>query len=136
MQGIQRAVLTLVLVCSGLAVGAAPAHAALPNCTKSTPVHFGSSLISSIPTDAGGSDDCVMYAGANNSGVVSMQRALARCYGAKIAVDGAFGPKTRNALIGAQERMGAEPDGIWGPETSAKILLPFSNEGDIFVRCH
>ncbi len=128
-------VLAFVLAVGGLAVAAAPAQAALPNCVKTVGLVGGSGLRSSTAASSTNDWRCVMYQGAENSGVGAMQRALQKCYGLDIAVDGVFGPRTRSALISAQRTMGADPDGVWGPETSDKILNPYYNADDIFVRC-
>ncbi|MEH1016068.1 D-Ala-D-Ala carboxypeptidase family metallohydrolase [Micromonospora sp. CPCC 206060] len=42
-------------------------------------------------------------------------------YGARIAIDGAFGPATRSALIRFQQAYGLSADGIAGPQTFSKL---------------
>ncbi|WP_208816186.1 D-Ala-D-Ala carboxypeptidase family metallohydrolase [Micromonospora echinofusca] len=42
-------------------------------------------------------------------------------YGARIAIDGAFGPATRSALIRFQQAYGLSADGVAGPQTFSKL---------------
>lgn len=48
------------------------------------------------------------------------QRALRRL-GHAIAIDGAWGPASRAALVLAQRALGLEADGVWGPSTTAAV---------------
>jgi peptidoglycan hydrolase-like protein with peptidoglycan-binding domain len=58
-----------------------------------------------------------------SGGVWALQRALVHCYQQNIAIDGEFGPLTQAALRRAQERMGADPDGGYGPQTRNLMLF-------------
>ena len=50
-----------------------------------------------------------------------LQDSLNRILGLRLAVDGIFGPRTRAAVIGFQQRSGLTPDGIPGPKTDSAI---------------
>ena len=54
--------------------------------------------------------------GSRGSGVRTVQRAL-QAQGHGIAIDGVFGPKTRNAVRSFQRQHGLQVDGIVGPQT-------------------
>ncbi|MFJ2591279.1 peptidoglycan-binding protein, partial [Streptomyces sp. NPDC087538] len=59
--------------------------------------------------------------GANGSAVKAAQAQLAG-YGNRIAVDGAFGPATRNATAAFQRSHGLTADGVVGPKTWNKLV--------------
>lgn len=59
-----------------------------------------------------------------NKGTIALQDTLKRCYGQGIAVDGKFGPNTRQALLNAQRSSGAVADGKYGPESRSKLRWP------------
>ncbi|MFF3787907.1 GH25 family lysozyme [Streptomyces sp. NPDC001933] len=59
--------------------------------------------------------------GANGAAVKAAQAQLAG-YGNRIAVDGAFGPATRNATVAFQRSHGLTADGIIGPKTWNKLI--------------
>lgn len=49
--------------------------------------------------------------------VWALQTSLKYCNGQSITVDGAFGPKTRQAVINVQARYGLSRDGVYGSRT-------------------
>jgi zinc D-Ala-D-Ala carboxypeptidase len=72
-----------------------------------------------------GQFSCILRQGVfNNWGVVALQNALVRCYGANIAIDGDFGPATKAALVAAQRREGIPADGVYGPLTNSVLNWP------------
>ncbi|MFC9249748.1 peptidoglycan-binding domain-containing protein [Streptomyces sp. NPDC057136] len=62
------------------------------------------------------------------NGVKALQRALNRCYGGNLVVDGSFGNATRNTLVYAQGREGIAADGIYGGESSGNLRFPYYND--------
>ncbi|MEV6321481.1 peptidoglycan-binding domain-containing protein [Nocardia sp. NPDC051787] len=66
-----------------------------------------------------------MRSGDSGSGVIALQKALNKCYKAGLSEDGKFGPRTRSALMSAQKDAKTDPDGIFGPDTRAKMEWPF-----------
>lgn len=58
--------------------------------------------------------------GSQGSAVKQLQRQL-NTSGARLAVDGIFGPRTRRALIAFQRAHGLVPDGIVGPKTRVAL---------------
>lgn len=59
---------------------------------------------------------CWMDYGSAGDGVKALQLALKSCYGQPIAVDGAFGSDTRDALKYAQSQEGITVDGLYGEQ--------------------
>lgn len=64
---------------------------------------------------------CLLSVGNREAGVKFIQTALNHCYGAGLAVDGIYGPLTRNAVAAAQRREGIAADGIYGPVTAVHL---------------
>ncbi|MFE7074689.1 peptidoglycan-binding domain-containing protein [Streptomyces sp. NPDC057620] len=60
---------------------------------------------------------CWMDYGSTGNGVKVLQLTLKTCYGRSIAVDGDFGPATRDALKYAQKYEGISVDGQYGEQT-------------------
>ncbi|MDG4797650.1 peptidoglycan-binding domain-containing protein [Micromonospora sp. WMMD1082] len=58
-----------------------------------------------------------MGQGSVSSAVRALQTTLSFCYGKNIAVDGDFGPATRQALIEVQRSSRIAADGVYGPQT-------------------
>lgn len=54
--------------------------------------------------------------GSNGEDVMALQEAL-NAHGAQLAPDGAFGPRTRAAVVSFQQQNGLSPDGVVGPMT-------------------
>jgi peptidoglycan hydrolase-like protein with peptidoglycan-binding domain len=53
-----------------------------------------------------------------------VQQALNQRNHAGLAIDGAYGPATRDALLNWQRRAHLEVDGIVGPQTRSSLDLP------------
>ncbi|MFE0923578.1 peptidoglycan-binding protein [Streptomyces nigra] len=51
----------------------------------------------------------------------ALQFTLNKCYGAGLAVDGAYGPATRAAVTSVQQRVGVAADGDYGPATRSAM---------------
>ncbi|ERF73198.1 hypothetical protein EPUS_03039 [Endocarpon pusillum Z07020] len=81
-----------------------------------------------VPVYASGStfaEDCMMNNGAEGKGVKALQYSLNNCYTSKpqdkLEEDGKYGSLTKAAVKAAQKRIGADQDGIYGPETKSKM---------------
>lgn len=105
-----------VLIGAGILMPASPAAAAAPQCT-----HAGVWSGLRVPLSASGSTSCVMGQGAVSSAVQVLQTTMNACHGQNISADSDFGPKTRSALIRVQRNVGADDDGVYGPETFGKM---------------
>ncbi len=62
--------------------------------------------------------------GSRGNAVVELQRALANAGFSPGSADGAFGPKTKAAVIAFQRARGLSADGIVGPKTWAALTAP------------
>lgn len=81
--------------------------------------------------------DCQLSIGADDDqAVTALQRALVRCHGAAIAVDGMFGGGTRQALVDAQASVGVVADGTYGPQTSRALEWPAKGPGGTTCVAH
>ncbi|GAA0251849.1 hypothetical protein GCM10010492_60350 [Saccharothrix mutabilis subsp. mutabilis] len=118
---IGRLALTLATAATALTLGATGSAsasaedvsaAALPTCTHKWDYQ---------PATANRSKRCVLGQGNYGNAVLALQQSLKYCYGKNIAVDKDFGPATRTALIQVQRAVGADPDGVYGPETNRKM---------------
>ncbi|NEC07491.1 peptidoglycan-binding domain-containing protein [Streptomyces sp. SID7909] len=72
--------------------------------------------------------ECFVHKGARGDQVAAIQRALVKCYGQSITVDGVFGDKTFAALKNAQRAAGVTADGAYGPKTRDAIKWPLYHE--------
>ncbi|GAB2938701.1 hypothetical protein GCM10027028_44470 [Streptomyces sundarbansensis] len=80
--------------------------------------------------------DCLVHKGAVGSEVRAIQRALNRCHGRSLEVDGVFGDKTFTALKNVQSRLGLVADGVYGPKTRDAMSWPRFRESTAqFVNC-
>jgi peptidoglycan hydrolase-like protein with peptidoglycan-binding domain len=113
------------LAAGGLAVAVArPASAALPLCNstavalaQSATTVYGAVTIP-IATSASPRPSCQTGSGSAGSWVRALQRSLRSCNGQAIAVDGIFGPATRQAVRNVQNAASITADGIYGPNTA------------------
>ncbi|MCE7080381.1 peptidoglycan-binding protein [Streptomyces sp. ST2-7A] len=111
------ATLAAVAVLSGLGVTtASTAHADNP-CAKASWYTLRNGDRAPLPAASGGSFSCVMGRGAGGEHVKALQWSLNRCEGARLDVDGVFGPATESALRTARSRNGVASDGVYGPNT-------------------
>lgn len=108
----------------GGAVAVAPSAAAWPyvgECSNSRKIIYNgtSSQTIKIPVvwyEGYYNVRCWMDYGSDGVGVEALQLALKSCYGQPIAVDGEFGPATRDALKYAQGKEGIAADGLYGEQ--------------------
>lgn len=77
--------------------------------------------------------DCILNQGAISRGVRQLQTSLNKCYSAGLVVDSNFGPATKAALISVQKKVGAVPDGVYGPQTR-KLMRHEPTSGSTCVR--
>lgn len=82
--------------------------------------------LSDLPTASAASQ--VVKEGQRGDRVTAVQHLL-NAQGAKIDVDGSFGPATKKAVTDFQSKNGLEADGVVGPNTVAK-LAPVIKSGD------
>jgi hypothetical protein len=145
----RRSLLAVASVTTGLAgvlaaapaQAAAPPHRAVPEQVPPAPetalaaavcaswtdyVVVGTSYIVRLPstTRNGNQANCELRQGNSGDGVYKLQDALNRCYGHNLAVDGAYGPATRAAVVNVQTRLRIGADGIYGPNTRAAMTWP------------
>ncbi|MFE6475663.1 peptidoglycan-binding domain-containing protein [Streptomyces rochei] len=105
--------LVIATIAAAVPVATTPASAqALPTCTHKYQY---------LPATSSGSWSCVLSTGNQGNGVRALQESLRGCYQRNIAIDGVFGPATREALLQVQRTVGAATDGVYGPETRRKM---------------
>jgi peptidoglycan hydrolase-like protein with peptidoglycan-binding domain len=114
------------------ALTSAPAASAAVSCTGTSlvPGHFTHRPIR-VPTVGNGTGvwECELGVGNAGPAVARLQVALdsARCeLNGGLAVDGNYGPKTRQAVVDAQHFWGVPADGIYGPVTAAAMAWPIA----------
>ena len=113
------------LAAGGVAIAVArPASAALPLCNatataiaQNATTDFGAVAIP-IATSGAPRVSCQTGSGSAGSWVRALQRSLQACNAQAIAVDGIFGPATKQAFKNVQNRAGITADGIYGPNTA------------------
>ncbi|MFD6164762.1 peptidoglycan-binding protein [Oerskovia sp. NPDC060287] len=118
-----------------MAAGAAfasSASAAYPTCNT---VGIRNGI--AIPyASAAGTYTCNLWQGHSGGAVSVLQETLNECNGASLAVDGAFGPATRSALVKFQQGRGLVADGIYGPATRNALKWVFWSNGIPRPSCH
>lgn len=67
---------------------------------------------------------CVLGEGDDDRAVAALQVALVLCNGQDVAVDGDFGPATRQAVAAVEARHGLAADGSYGPDTLPVMRWP------------
>jgi hypothetical protein len=120
---------SMALATAVVAATTSPAHA-ISHCNGGRWVTMGSYQV--FAPAYGGNLWCLLSQGDyNNWGVVALQNMLRECYGQNIALDGDFGPATRQALLNAQRwevvvyHENIAIDGIYGPDTKNAVMWPF-----------
>ena len=76
---------------------------------------------SSSSSSSGSSSSSVLKKGSKGEAVKTLQRNLNAAIGAGLAVDGSFGPACYAAVKKFQSKYGLGADGIYGPNTAAKM---------------
>lgn len=121
---VRAVIAAAALAGGGLAINAArPASAALPLCNgtatalaQNATTDFGA-VVLPINKTANPRINCQTGSGSSGSWVTALQRHLRNCNGQSIAVDGIFGPATKQAVKNVQNAAGITADGIYGPQT-------------------
>ncbi|MDX1690206.1 MAG: peptidoglycan-binding domain-containing protein [Acidimicrobiia bacterium] len=80
-------------------------------------------MTSSVNQPPAGGESEMLKSGAQGPKVKELQRALQRKGISAGAIDGAFGPKTEDAVKEYQKREGLVSDGIAGPATLGSLGL-------------
>ncbi|MBC7274932.1 peptidoglycan-binding domain-containing protein [Nocardioides sp.] len=78
--------------------------------------------------DNGNTPLCYLNPGHRGAAVKTLQRALNRCYGRSLEVDGIYGEATKAAVKVAQGRHGLFKDGLFGPNTSRAMTWPWNDD--------
>ncbi len=115
--------------------GAAEDDVDLPACDGTAPFSAdGGTLRLPVhgPVTPFASAVCRLDTGTGDTDAVRLlQHALAACNGQPVAIDGAYGPETEDAVTAVQARHGIGDDGTYGPETQAAMAWPMdTGEGD------
>ena len=105
---------------------AGPAHAAVSCNSFITPEARPVGYMHVPSRD--GSKECILNFGSQGIAVVVLQEAAVHCYNQEIAVDGKFGPATKEAVKNVQRKINEESswaniavDGAYGPQTRAHM---------------
>src|SRR5262245_15714513 len=118
-------VVAAAVVVAGLlrALPAAPAAAATPNCNIHMVLTNPSGRDIFIPGwDGTFAPDCLMRQGDFGNDVAQLQSTMNKCDQEHLAVDRAFGPLTRAALVRTQRKVGVAQDGVYGPLTRRAMV--------------
>ncbi|GAA1796897.1 hypothetical protein GCM10009682_18230 [Luedemannella flava] len=124
-----------VVAGTAVAVGvASPAQAAAPRCNAvdfMPYIHGGGGVLELPVYRSGGSITvlCTLSYGDSGDDVRQLQWILNYCYKKSLSVDGQFGPKTRTALMQAQDTENVKVDGIYGPQTAMAFKFPWIPNG-------
>jgi peptidoglycan hydrolase-like protein with peptidoglycan-binding domain len=87
-------------------------------------------------TGTGGTNvACNLKVGNSGSAVTGLQRALNKCYGRSLVVDGKYGTNTKNAVAYAQSVAGVVNDGVFGPATRSAIKWRTEKSGT-YIGCY
>ena len=116
----------------------AASTAALPNCDDWSRFNVSRAHYVMIPTVGNETKrrSCVMDEGNQSAGVWVLQLALNECYGQGIAGDSIYGPETKEAVKHAQRKHRIPDDGVFGPQTSRKMVFPkFKRGNGAYVGC-
>jgi hypothetical protein len=127
------AMMVIALAVSVQVVASPAAHAATPVCTGVS--QWWRDGVSAWLPSAGnytGQFNCYLREGHSGPGVTELQKALIDCYGAKMAFDGQFGPKTRASLMAAQTVERVTIDGVYGSQTRDHLLWRWEFPGSGF----
>jgi len=128
MSRMTKAATALAFTFAGTLIALVPgtaAQAALPMCTTVKSIAIGGDVVE-VPSLSNGSTQCTLSVNAYTSAAtVRLQRALRYCnLKAQIAVDGAYGPQTKAAVVAFQRSKGISDDGIYGPVTGHLLRWP------------
>ena len=123
-----------------VAVNPSPAEAATPTCNTTVNIkpRSGYSYFMVIPkASAANTVSCYMEWGTTGPEVSALQTAIAYCYNVPESfggpnfgpgdIDGVYGGKTAYALSWVQTIHLIDDDGLYGPDTAARINFPWHN---------
>jgi peptidoglycan hydrolase-like protein with peptidoglycan-binding domain len=74
-------------------------------------------------------DDGILRQGSKGNAVKTLQQNLNKVMGLKLAVDGEFGPATKQAVEAFQRTHGLTVDGEYGPQTAALLRAALAGKG-------
>jgi hypothetical protein len=124
-----------------VAVGAAPAAAALPTCTSFQIITWDGSNARVPSVGFNGTAQCLLRRGNRNEGVRTLQYLIA-CNdwailpdGRHVERDGVFGSITETGLRLVQADKHIRVDGVYGPETRDHTSWPIFSGTGHFISC-
>jgi peptidoglycan hydrolase-like protein with peptidoglycan-binding domain len=111
---------------AAVALPASPAQASHGACTTKAASAIGGGGMIYVPyRSSAATTHCSVREGARGEQVKAIQWALIYCYANyHLVPDGAFGPITKQALIGAQAYERISADGVYGPITRSHLQFP------------
>lgn len=108
----------------------------LPACDGTAPFSADGGTVR-LPVDGPvlpfASTECLMDESHGSSEAIGLlQQAMVQCNGQAIALDGAYGSETRQAVEAVQAEHGIGVDGTYGPQTRAAMSWPATPaDGDV-----
>ncbi|MGJ6980778.1 peptidoglycan-binding domain-containing protein [Aestuariimicrobium soli] len=114
-----------VAATGGLLTATAPQAQALPMCNQANWV------AGTLQPTYYGSTNCVLMRGAQGQAVRALQYILTCAVGDfhPIDIDGSFGDDTKYALMVAQNMLGLQADGVYGPQSRAALPKVYGYSG-------
>ncbi|MGW3513127.1 peptidoglycan-binding domain-containing protein [Streptomyces sp. NPDC000994] len=109
----------------GLVSAIAATAVVVPAGTASAAPHCAKGLVTYniyMPVASDNSLNCTMGRGSYSNAVLALQFNLNLCYGAGLAEDKDFGPATEAALKAVQRKEKVAVDGVYGPNTRNAML--------------
>lgn len=108
-------------------------EAALPACQRTAPFAAGDRSVR-LPTSGVvlplATPDCGLAVDrGGDEAVRTLQQALVACNGRSLTVDGRYGRGTREAVRAVQQEHGIAVDGVYGPETRDVMSWPATAPG-------
>ncbi|TDC15760.1 peptidoglycan-binding domain-containing protein [Kribbella albertanoniae] len=135
MRLLKSTIAVAALAVTPLVAAAAPASAApLSQCDSATFKKVGSGWTVFVPGEwESTSTTCNLKYGDNphrdpknpfgdpTRAIQALQSNLNYCYGSKLAKDGRYGAKTRDAVKAVQKKLKLTADGVYGPQTRSAM---------------
>lgn len=84
-------------------------------------------VIVMFPLTWNGDWECYLNEGSRGDGVKTLQKAINKCYGTNLVVDGIFGAATKSAVRAVQKKEGITVDGVYGVQTRRYMKWPVDN---------
>ncbi|MGW7514455.1 peptidoglycan-binding domain-containing protein [Streptomyces sp. NPDC054796] len=132
------AALTASLLGGGIAAAPAVSAASTPTCNgvKKVTLDAGATTVKQPYYTGTGSRNCQLMNGNSGSAVKELQFNLIHCYGKSTGGhDGIYGDATERAVREVQAAVGADVDGIYGPETRKAMKWYYYVNGDPARAC-